>query len=73
MDANARCRVAYVSFQSLAPQPLSIAGKLSLPAGGPLTGAAVVICHGSDGVDGRGEFYAPALHARGVATLEIDM
>jgi len=35
--------------------------------------AAVVICHGSDGVDGRGEFHAGALCEAGIATLEIDM
>lgn len=32
---------------------------------------AVLILHGSDGVDGRGAFYAKALQEAGFATLEI--
>jgi dienelactone hydrolase len=68
-------RIAYVSFETPKAPALRVAGKLSLPAqvSGPLAGAAVVICHGSDGVDGRGEFHAAALHKAGIATLEIDM
>jgi dienelactone hydrolase len=68
-------RTAYVSFQTGGAPPLTIAGRLSLPTRdeGAAPGPAVVICHGSDGVDGRGEFYAPGLNAIGLATLEIDM
>jgi dienelactone hydrolase len=70
-------RTAYVSFASLATPPLSVAGKLVLPLDEERPAVksmpAVLICHGSDGVDGRGEFYAPALHEAGIATLEIDM
>jgi len=67
-------RTAYVSFPPSSGGDLRIAGKLTLPetpAGTKLP--AVVICHGSDGVDGRGEFHAGALNAAGIATLEIDM
>jgi dienelactone hydrolase len=35
--------------------------------------SAVVILHGSSGVDSRGDFYARALNAAGIATFEIDM
>jgi dienelactone hydrolase len=70
-------RIAYVSFPSLATPPLNVAGKLMLPLDDETPAdkslPAVVICHGSDGVDGRGEFYAPALNAAGIATLELDM
>jgi dienelactone hydrolase len=70
-------RIAYVAFPSLADPPLTVAGKLVIPTepdGSASTGRpAVIICHGSDGVDGRGEFYAPALQAAGIATLEVDM
>jgi uncharacterized protein len=68
-------RIAYVSYATEAASPLTVAGKLCLPMGAPTpqSGAAVVICHGSDGVDGRGDFYVPALLAEGIATLEIDM
>ena len=63
---------------------LTIEGKLSLPAAlvAPWrceTGrharkmAAVVILHGSSGVDSRGDFYEAALNAEGIATLQIDM
>lgn len=71
-----RTRTAYVAFETAASPALTVAGKLCLPMetatpAGRL--AAVVICHGSDGVDGRGDFYAPALHGAAIATLEIDM
>jgi uncharacterized protein len=67
--------ISYVSFPSLhADDPLTVAGQLRVPA----TGAgeripAVVIVHGSAGVDSRGSFYAQALNEAGIATLEIDM
>jgi dienelactone hydrolase len=35
--------------------------------------AAVVILHGSGGIDGRGAFHAVELHRRGLATLEVLM
>jgi uncharacterized protein len=35
--------------------------------------AAVVILHGSSGIDGRGDFYAQALNQAGLVTLEVDM
>ena len=34
---------------------------------------AVLILHGSSGVDARGDFYEAALNAAGIATLQIDM
>jgi len=34
---------------------------------------AVVILHGSSGIDSRGDFYARALNDAGLATLEVDM
>ena len=59
---------------------LTIQGKLSLPrhAGrhdgpGRRKLAAVLILHGSAGVDARGDFYEAALNAAGIATLQIDM
>lgn len=68
-------RTSYVSFPTLAQPPLHVAGKLRTPLNpGPDTKvAAVLICHGSDGVDGRGEFHSKALNEAGLATLEIDM
>lgn len=63
-------------------QALNIKGKLKIPVshspGGHVRSsqkkfAAVVILHGSGGVDFRGDFYARALNEAGIATLEIDM
>jgi dienelactone hydrolase len=51
---------------------LTIPGTLLAPvASGPVP--AVVIAHGSGGVDGRGDYHAEALNRAGIATLEIDM
>ena len=76
----------FVQFQSpnLATSPpslLTIKGKLSYP--GSFDGAqrcigtrklpAVLILHGSSGVDSRGDFYQQALNAAGIVTLQIDM
>ncbi len=71
-------KTAYVAFETGAEPSLTVAGKLRVPAIGegqarPKAAPAVVICHGSDGVDGRGDFHAAALNAAGIATLEIDM
>ena len=63
---------------------LTIEGKLSLPPAivapwrcdsgrHARKMAAVVILHGSSGVDSRGDFYEKALNAEGIATLQIDM
>lgn len=65
-----RMRTSYVAFE--AGPGLTVAGRLSTPLDGAQA-PAVLICHGSDGVDGRGEFHARALHGAGIATLEIDM
>ena len=86
-ERGLRPLISFVEFQSphnITPQTetLTIKGKLTLPlrfdlrnrcfvasAGAP----AVVILHGSAGVDSRGHFYAEALNAAGFATLQIDM
>lgn len=78
--------ISFVQFASpniatSPPTQLTIKGKLSMP-GGPDRkhgcGAgrqvpAVVILHGSSGVDARGDFYEAALNEAGIATLQIDM
>lgn len=58
--------------------PLTVKGKLMLPAQQHCRSKkhrypAVVILHGSSGVDSRGDFYAAELNEGGIATLEIDM
>lgn len=51
----------------------SLPGELRVPLGGMKRYPAVLILHGSSGIDGRGQAYAEALNAAGIATLEIDM
>ena len=79
--------ISFVQFQSpdLTKPPgtmLTIQGKLSVPrhAARPQDDRgqrgklpAVLILHGSSGVDSRGDFYEAALNDAGIATLQIDM
>lgn len=55
--------------------PLTVKAKLSIPAKHHCRGGlpAVVILHGSAGIDSRGDFYTGELLEAGIATLEIDM
>jgi dienelactone hydrolase len=56
------------------PKIAEVAGYLVFPTGeakGQVP--AVVVLHGSGGIDGRGEFHAKALNAAGIATLEVFM
>lgn len=50
-----------------------VSGKLQKPAVPAAKMPAVVILHGSGGIDGRGAFYAEALNKAGFVTLEIFM
>ena len=64
--------VSQVSYTSLsATAPLQVPAELRLPPGDQLP--AVVVVHGSAGIDSRGRFHIDALNAAGIATLEIDM
>ncbi len=81
--------VSFVKFQSpdLTKPPgtmLTIQGKLSVPGNaaaargdegqkGKRRLPAVLIVHGSAGIDARGDFYEAALNKAGIATLQIDM
>ncbi|MEQ1519212.1 MAG: hypothetical protein ABL931_22275, partial [Usitatibacteraceae bacterium] len=74
LKAASPVRVSYVSFQTLdSAKPLTEAAILRIPTEAPRPMPAVVIVHGSSGVDSRGNFYATALNNAGIATLEIDM
>jgi len=63
-------RTCYVAFPTASG--MTLAGKLCIPQGAQQA-PAVLICHGSDGVDGRGDFYSGALNGIGCVTLEADM
>lgn len=82
-----RPQITFVEMQSLdltkqPSAPLTVKGKLQIPVakhrGDHCDAAhgkhpAVVILHGSAGVDARVDFYAQALNAAGIITLAIDM
>ena len=64
----------FVSFPTVGGgSTLQIAGQLNLPTQPQGKMPAVLIAHGSGGVDTRGAFHAQALNEAGIATLEIDM
>lgn len=76
--------ISYVSFESADPvietpipfEKLTISGQFRVPvgcAGEDVQCPAVVIIHGSAGVDSRGMFYVKKFNRAGFATLEIDM
>ena len=50
-----------------------VRARFGLPAGAKSKVPAVLILHGSGGVDGRGAGYARSLQEAGIATLEITM
>ena len=50
-----------------------VRGRFGRPTGATGKVPAVLILHGSAGVDGRGAFHATALQEAGIATLEITM
>ncbi|MGB3810540.1 MAG: dienelactone hydrolase family protein [Parvibaculum sp.] len=61
----------YVTFPSLHETPLTIAARLSIPAGSGKR-PAVLILHGSAGPSAREVGYADVLNAAGFITLEPD-
>ena len=50
-----------------------VSATLQMPKVGVVRVPAVVILHGSGGIDGRGAFHAQALNQAGIATLEVFM
>ena len=66
-------RVSYISLPVKTEHAQwALAGKLSYPLEHH-NGAAVLIVHGSGGVDSRGDYHSRALNEQGFVTLEIDM
>lgn len=73
-EAYPRLRIAYVAFpQAGVERPLPITGQLRVPRVASGRVPAVVIVHGTNGLDSRGELHAEALNRAGIATLEIDL
>lgn len=55
------------------PSVDEVSATLQMPTGASGKVPAVIILHGSGGIDGRGEFHARALNEAGFATLEVFM
>jgi dienelactone hydrolase len=74
-SAGVKLRQERVAFPDalVRPQDRPVTGRLNIPEGVAGSIPAVVIAHGSAGIDGRGAYHAAALNAAGIATLEIDM
>lgn len=74
-SARLIAKTSFVSFPvSDGGRTWSTAGILRVPyASEPQPRPAIVIVHGSGGVDSRGEHYAAALNRAGFVTLEIDL
>jgi dienelactone hydrolase len=62
----------YITFNSLHPEPLSIAARLRVPQNVKAKYPAVLLLHGSAGPSGREGGYADALNEAGFVTLEPD-
>ena len=73
-DRHADTKVNFVAFTSVLneQESITVAAQLSLPKSEQPV-PAVIVVHGSGGVDERGSFYSQALNNAGIATLELDM
>ena len=72
-DPPSWVRASYVSFTTLHPdKPLTVAGRLMIPRSAQGKVPAVLIVHGSSGLDSRGPLMAGVLTKIGIATLEVD-
>ncbi len=54
-------------------QTEEVSAELQMPKDAKSKASAVVILHGSGGIDGRGQFHVEALNKAGFATLEVYM
>lgn len=70
----AEVRVSYVAFDAVGIEDArTVAGELRVPQLEQEKLPAVVIVHGSNGVDTRGIYHAKSLNENGIITLEIDL
>ena len=70
----ANVRRSFVAFDAVGvADPWDVAGVLLVPQNEQKNFPAVVIVHGSNGVDTRGEYHAKSLNEKGIVTLEIDL
>lgn len=73
MSVEASSSVAVINFQSLdINQGYHLRGTLYLPENSSTPCPAVVVVHGTMGIDSRGEFYRQAIVNAGIAFFEVD-
>jgi len=73
MSATASTAGTRIEFSSLDKnQAYKVSGTLYLPENSPAPAPAVVMIHGTTGIDSRGAFYREALLHAGIAIFEVD-
>lgn len=73
MPAEASSSGTAMNFTSLdKDQGYAVHGTLYLPAKGPASCPAVVVVHGTMGIDSRGAFYRDSILQVGIAVFEVD-
>ncbi len=71
---RAGSKLSFLSFPvSDGGRDWTCAGILTVPEASSSPAPAVIVVHGSNGVDSRGESATEALNAAGIATFEIDL
>lgn len=73
ISVEASTSVTEINFHSLdKSQSYNLHGKLYLPESCPTPCPAVVVVHGTNGIDSRGEFYRQAVVNSRIAFFEVD-
>ena len=73
MCAGASSAGTTINFSSLDKnQPFKLSGTLYLPENSSSPCSAIVLVHGTEGIDVRGEFYREPLLSAGIAIFEVE-
>jgi dienelactone hydrolase len=73
LPAGATSAGTKIDFSSLdTSQPYKVSGTLYLPGNAPGPVPAVVLVHGTTGIDMRNEFYREPILSAGIAVFEVD-
>ena len=69
-DSLAGTKIAFTSLDT--NQPYKVSGTLYLPKNRSIPCPAIVLVHGTMGIDARGEFYREPILQAGIAIFEVD-
>jgi hypothetical protein len=73
MCAGASSAGTTINFSSLDKnQPFKLSGTLYLAENSSIPCSAIVLVHGTEGIDVRGEFYRETLLSAGIAIFEVE-